>query len=82
MKISTVRFVVLILSVTFVAVLARDKKEEKDKDKESSNGVTTIQLDSARISAQNAEKQLSEKKKERLILDYEVTSKSTSASGK
>ena len=76
------RFVVLIISVTFVAVSARDKKEEKNKDKEISSEITTVQLDSARISAQNAEKQLSEKKKERLLLDYEVTSKSTSASGK
>ncbi len=74
MKISTFSFVVLVISLSFIAVSAKQKKEN------DSNKVATIALDSARLSAENAEKLLAEKKKERLILEYKVSSKSMSAS--
>jgi len=72
----------MILSVAIVTAYARKKdKEEEGSSNEKPSVITAVQLDSAKISAQNAEKKLSEKKQERLLLDYEVTSKSTSASG-
>jgi len=72
MKLSVFRIALATVLFSVVMVSAKSKQEEKQIE----DAAQTAKLETARISAEQAERDLAEKKKERLTLENEIQAKS------